>query len=36
MNNVDNVCAEMMAVGNCDAPIVVPKINYYQPEVLVV
>jgi FkbM family methyltransferase len=31
MNNVDNVCAELMAVGNSNTPITVPKINYYQP-----
>lgn len=31
MNNVDNVCAELMAVGNSNVSITVPKINYYQP-----
>ena len=31
MNNIDNVSAERLAVGNSTTPITVPKINYYQP-----
>jgi FkbM family methyltransferase len=31
MNNIDNVSAERLAVGNSNKPITVPKLNYYQP-----